>query len=186
MSCRGSLPPRDASSARLRSGRTSSAARRVAVPAQPGRYRRSILGLNSVLPPGAQVVDNGNHVLRVIRLANRGTTPLEAPAPPANRPEPAPRRASGPRIAASSVALSVRCVSPARLQVHLRSDRPDEISFQVSPEQGPHRRCVAASAPSGRAASTAPALRDAACPISTGLGTRRVRLVRGEGRGVSD
>jgi hypothetical protein len=36
----------------------------------------------------------------------------------------------------------VRYVSPARLQVHLRSDRPDEISFQVSPEQGPHRRCV--------------------------------------------
>jgi hypothetical protein len=29
-------------------------------------------------------------------------------------------------------------------------------------------------------------VRDAACPISTGRGTRRVRLVRGEGRGVSD
>jgi len=28
--------------------------------------------------------------------------------------------------------------------------------------------------------------RDAACPISTGCGTRRVRLVRGVGRGVSD
>ena len=28
-------------------------------------------------------------------------------------------------------------------------------------------------------------LGDAACPISTGGGTRRVRLVRGEGRGVS-
>ena len=27
--------------------------------------------------------------------------------------------------------------------------------------------------------------RDAACPVSTGRGTRRVRLVRGEGRGVS-
>ena len=27
--------------------------------------------------------------------------------------------------------------------------------------------------------------RDAACPISTGRGTRRVRLVRVEGRGVS-
>ena len=27
--------------------------------------------------------------------------------------------------------------------------------------------------------------RDAACPVSTGGGTRRVRSVRGEGRGVS-
>ena len=32
---------------------------------------------------------------------------------------------------------------------------------------------------------TPPAEEDAACPISTGRWTRRVRLVRGEGRGVS-
>jgi len=31
-----------------------------------------------------------------------------------------------------------------------------------------------------------PGGRDEACPISTGGGTRRVQLVRGEGRGVSN
>ena len=75
---------------------------------------------------------------------------------------------------------AMRAAPPRTDRTHISPHRAGERD-----REGGHRP----RPPPGRRSPHSPALpptvRDAACPISTGRGTRRVRLVRGEGRGVS-
>jgi cob(I)alamin adenosyltransferase len=87
------------------------------------------------------------------------------------------RAAAAAKAAAASAAAQDAVLDAAREEVR-RLERALGAEREARPP--PAWQAAFVSRPSGRAAFAA------ARPISTGRGTRRVRLVRGEGRGVSD
>ena len=111
------------------------------------------------------------------------------PARPAPvQSSPAPARCS-PRGAGSGARRAARLREPGARRARARAVRPAALPVPVAAAGG---LCCArrrARAPrDGRPVlvrRAPPNWRDVACPISTGRGTRRVRLVRGEGRGGS-
>jgi hypothetical protein len=115
------------------------------------------------------------------RAARRGRAcaPAADPAPRARRPPlrfaPGPRRLAPPPWPQGPAATSSPAPAVPRLSAAPRAPPP----ARPPPP-------AAISAPAPRCVEHAAAVRGAtSCPLSTGEGTRRVRLVRGKGRGVS-